>query len=53
MLATLDGIQRCWCARATCWASSFHPELTPDRRVHGLFARICAGADDPDAVLLR
>ena len=34
-------------------ASSFHPELTPDRRVHGLFARICTAADHPDAVRLR
>jgi glutamine amidotransferase PdxT len=22
-------------------ASAFHPELTPDRRVHRLFAQIC------------
>ena len=28
-------------------ASSFHPELTPDRRVHRLFAEMC-GADGPD-----
>jgi 5'-phosphate synthase pdxT subunit len=25
-------------------ASSFHPELTPDRRVHGLFAEMCGAA---------
>jgi len=24
-------------------ASCFHPELTPDRRVHALFAQMCAG----------
>jgi len=33
-------------------ASSFHPELTPDRRVHRLFVQMCgrtaAGAGDAD-----
>ena len=52
VLATLDGIP-VLVRQGRVLASSFHPELTPDRRVHGLFARICAGADDPDALLLR
>ena len=37
----------CWCARGTVLASSFHPELTPDRRVHRLFARMCGGPTTP------
>ena len=52
VLATLDGVP-VLVRQGHVLGSSFHPELTPDRRVHGLFARICAGADDPDAVLLR
>ena len=51
VLATLDGVP-VLVRQGHVLGSSFHPELTPDRRVHGLFARICAGADDPDAVLL-
>jgi pyridoxal 5'-phosphate synthase pdxT subunit len=27
-------------------ASAFHPELTPDRRIHGLFAEMCRSAAD-------
>jgi pyridoxal 5'-phosphate synthase pdxT subunit len=27
-------------------ASAFHPELTPDRRIHRLFAEMCKSADD-------
>jgi 5'-phosphate synthase pdxT subunit len=27
-------------------ASAFHPELTPDRRIHRLFAEMCQSADD-------
>ena len=50
VLATLDGVP-VLVRQGPVLASSFHPELTPDRRVHRLFARICAtGADDPDAV---
>jgi len=51
VLAVLDGIP-VLVRQGHVLASSFHPELTPDRRVHGLFARICAGADVADAVLL-
>jgi len=51
VLATLDGVP-VLVRQGHVLGSSFHPELTPDRRVHGLFARICVGADDPDAVLL-
>jgi 5'-phosphate synthase pdxT subunit len=27
-------------------ASVFHPELTPDRRIHRLFADMCASAEE-------
>ncbi len=27
-------------------ASAFHPELTPDRRIHRLFAEMCTSADN-------
>ena len=35
---------RSWCAQGPVLASSFHPELTPDRRVHRLFAEMVRGA---------
>jgi pyridoxal 5'-phosphate synthase pdxT subunit len=56
VLATLDGVP-VLVRQGHVLGSSFHPELTPDRRVHRLFAQMCAGADvartDPDGVLLR
>jgi 5'-phosphate synthase pdxT subunit len=41
VLATLDE-QPVLVRSGTVMASSFHPELTPDRRVHELFAAMCA-----------
>ena len=41
MLATLDDVP-VLVRQGTVLASSFHPELTPDRRVHRLFAELCA-----------
>jgi 5'-phosphate synthase pdxT subunit len=46
VLAALDGVP-VLVRQGSVLASSFHPELTPDRRVHGLFAGMC-GADGPD-----
>ncbi len=44
VLAELDGVP-VLVRHGSLLASSFHPELTPDRRVHRLFAEICgAGA---------
>lgn len=43
VLAELDGVP-VLVRHGSVLASSFHPELTPDRRVHRLFAEIC-GAD--------
>ena len=45
VLATLDGVP-VLVRQGTVLASSFHPELTPDRRIHGLFAAMC-GSDGP------
>ena len=45
VLATLDGVP-VLVRQGPVLASSFHPELTPDRRIHGLFVRMC-GADSP------
>ena len=55
VLATLDGVP-VLVRQGHVLASSFHPELTADRRVHRLFAQMCAGAGaagaHPDGVLL-
>jgi 5'-phosphate synthase pdxT subunit len=40
VLAELDGVP-VLVRHGSVLASSFHPELTPDRRVHRLFAEIC------------
>jgi 5'-phosphate synthase pdxT subunit len=45
VLAALDGVP-VLVRQGPVLASSFHPELTPDRRVHRLFAEMC-GADGP------
>ena len=45
VLATLDGVP-VLVRQGLVLASSFHPELTPDRRIHGLFAAMC-GSDGP------
>jgi pyridoxal 5'-phosphate synthase pdxT subunit len=45
VLATLDGVP-VLVRQGPVLASSFHPELTPDRRVHRLFAEMC-GSGDP------
>lgn len=45
VLATLDGVP-VLVRQGPVLASSFHPELTPDRRVHRLFAEMC-GFDAP------
>jgi 5'-phosphate synthase pdxT subunit len=48
VLAALDGVP-VLVRQGAVLASSFHPELTPDRRVHRLFAEMCAaGGDDGD-----
>jgi len=56
ILATLDGVP-VLVRQGHVLGSSFHPELTADRRVHRLFAQMCAGAGaagaHPDGVLLR
>ena len=46
VLAALDGVP-VLVRQGPVLASSFHPELTPDRRVHRLFAEMC-GADGAD-----
>ena len=49
VLAALDGVP-VLVRQGSVLASSFHPELTPDRRVHRLFAEMCvAGAPVPPA----
>jgi pyridoxal 5'-phosphate synthase pdxT subunit len=45
VLATLDGVA-VLVRQGPVLASAFHPELTPDRRVHRLFADMCA-SDTP------
>ncbi len=45
VLATLDGVP-VMVRQGSVLASSFHPELTPDRRVHRLFATMC-GSEGP------
>ena len=45
VLATLDGVP-VLVRQGSVLASAFHPELTPDRRVHRLFAAIC-GSEGP------
>ena len=45
VLATLDGVA-VLVRQGPVLASGFHPELTPDRRVHRLFADMCA-SDTP------
>ena len=44
VLARLDGVP-VLVRHDAVLASSFHPELTPDRRVHRLFAEICGVPD--------
>ena len=44
VLATLDGVP-VLVRQGPVLASSFHPELTPDRRVHRLFAEMCGVRD--------
>jgi 5'-phosphate synthase pdxT subunit len=41
VLATLDGVA-VLVRQGPVLASAFHPELTADRRVHRLFAEMCA-----------
>jgi 5'-phosphate synthase pdxT subunit len=43
VLAVLDGVP-VLLRQGAVLASSFHPELTPDRRVHRLFAEMCVAA---------
>ena len=43
VLAALDGVP-VLVRQGPVLASAFHPELTPDRRVHRIFAELC-GAD--------
>jgi len=43
VLATLEGVP-VLVRQGSVLASAFHPELTPDRRIHGLFAAMC-GSD--------
>ena len=43
VLARLDGVP-VLVRQGQVLASAFHPELTPDRRVHRLFAEMCDGA---------
>ena len=51
VLATFDGVPAL-VRQGDLLASSFHPELTPDRRVHRLFAEMCgAAAERADAGL--
>ena len=45
VLATLDDVP-VLVRQGAVLASSFHPELTPDRRVHRLFAQMCGGTHD-------
>jgi pyridoxal 5'-phosphate synthase pdxT subunit len=45
VLATLDGVP-VLVRQGLVLASCFHPELTPDRRIHGMFAAMC-GSDGP------
>ena len=40
VLATLDGVP-VLVRQGNILASAFHPELTPDRRVHRMFAELC------------
>jgi 5'-phosphate synthase pdxT subunit len=47
VLAELDGVP-VLVRQGSVLASAFHPELTPDRRVHQLFAAMC-GASPPHA----
>ncbi len=52
VLATLDGIP-VLVRQGPVLGSSFHPELTPDRRVHRLFAQMCCVSEaGPGGVLL-
>jgi 5'-phosphate synthase pdxT subunit len=44
VLAELDGVP-VLVRHGSVLASSFHPELTPDRRVHRLFAEMCGVGD--------
>ncbi len=48
VLATLGGVP-VLVRQGPVLASSFHPELTPDRRVHRLFAEMC-GTGEPGAL---
>jgi 5'-phosphate synthase pdxT subunit len=44
VLAELDGVP-VLVRHGSVLASSFHPELTPDRRVHRLFVEMCGAGD--------
>jgi 5'-phosphate synthase pdxT subunit len=46
VLAALDGVP-VLVRQGAVLASSFHPELTPDRRVHRLFAEMCGAGSAP------
>ncbi len=48
VLATLDGVP-VLVRQGPVLASSFHPELTPDRRIHRLFAEMCE-SDRPNGL---
>jgi 5'-phosphate synthase pdxT subunit len=48
VLASLDGVP-VLVRQGPVLASSFHPELTPDRRIHRLFAAMC-GSDEPSGL---
>ncbi len=45
VMATLDGVP-VLVRQGVVLGSSFHPELTPDRRVHRLFVQMCAAASE-------
>jgi 5'-phosphate synthase pdxT subunit len=49
VLASLDGVP-VLVREGHLLASSFHPELTPDRRVHRLFAEVCSASATGTAV---
>jgi 5'-phosphate synthase pdxT subunit len=42
VMARLDDGTVVACREGVLWATAFHPELTPDARLHALFARVVA-----------
>ncbi len=48
VLATFDGVP-VLVRQGDLLAASFHPELTPDRRVHRLFAEMCGATERAEA----